>query len=47
MELPNAKYVISDGNNYIYLDKNGQQTATSNIDKAKTFDTYEKASNVI
>lgn len=46
MEMPSSKYVISDGNNYIYY-KNGLQETTSNIDKAKAFDTYEKASNVI
>lgn len=46
MEMPSSKYVISDGNNYIYY-KDGLQETTSNIDKAKVFATYEKANNVI
>lgn len=47
MKMCDTKYVITDGNNYIFIDQSGQQETTSNIDKAKIFDTYEKANNVI
>lgn len=40
-----SKYVVTDGRNYMCVNKDSQQETTGNINMAQVFDTYSKAEN--